>query len=199
MATPDKILASIITITFCFWGFTIMLAGLLFTRVTFAWAFDKIAPSWLADVSKRFKQPVKSIALFVAVCWFSAVLYNFYPTYIFLLVGGLTVVIALLIWLPDCVAAIVLPWRRRTKDAYEASPVSKLRIGPVPLIVIVAVVAMVWAIMIAYAFAFTTSIQSLAADVGIFVLGLIIYYAARYYQKTRGIDITLAFTEIPPE
>ena len=35
--------------------------------------------------------------------------------------------------------------------------------------------------------------------VGTFILGAVIYAASRAYHKSRGIDISLAYKEIPPE
>ncbi len=35
--------------------------------------------------------------------------------------------------------------------------------------------------------------------IGIYLSGLIVYLISRYVQRARGVNITLAYQEIPPE
>jgi hypothetical protein len=36
-------------------------------------------------------------------------------------------------------------------------------------------------------------------NIGVFVSGFVVYYLAMLIQRRRGIDVTLAYKEIPPE
>jgi hypothetical protein len=40
---------------------------------------------------------------------------------------------------------------------------------------------------------------AIAFIVGIYVFGLIIYFAVASYRKQKGIDLSLLYSEIPPE
>ena len=35
--------------------------------------------------------------------------------------------------------------------------------------------------------------------IGIVVIGLVIYYGAKYVRRSQGIDIDLVYRELPPE
>jgi uncharacterized membrane protein (DUF4010 family) len=35
--------------------------------------------------------------------------------------------------------------------------------------------------------------------IGVYVLGIVVYVAARTYQKRKGVPVELIFKEIPPE
>ncbi|MGO9643730.1 MAG: amino acid permease [Candidatus Bathyarchaeia archaeon] len=200
MAASSSLVALIIALTFILSGFTLMIVCNVYSRITFAWAFDRIAPSCLASVSTRFKQPLISMILFAVVAWISAILYAFYPTYIFLFVGGIGVANALMLFLPDCITALILPYRKTTRAHYEASATSKLKIGTVPVIVILALISISWPLIMAWGYIPTTNPVSLTALVVVYIVGIAIYYVAKYYRKAReGIDLGLIFQSIPPD
>jgi len=75
--------------------------------------------------------------------------------------------------------------------------------GPVPVISMIATLTAAILLYATYVVAVNpilTANANLAAELfgGIFVLGLIIYYISKAYHGRQGIDITLAFKEIPP-
>jgi hypothetical protein len=100
----------------------------------------------------------------------------------------------------------VFPFRERTKSIYQASPL-KPHIGPVPLISIAGAVAAIFFLYMSYQtyttiatrqFSFLiTSAAGAAILFGAFGIG--IYQAAKMYWKSKGIDINMAFSELPPE
>jgi hypothetical protein len=49
------------------------------------------------------------------------------------------------------------------------------------------------------AFSGPTGTDAVLFVVGIYVAGVVVYFAARALQKRRGIDIDLAYKEIPPD
>lgn len=82
----------------------------------------------------------------------------------------------------------------------------KASIGKVPVLVIVGVITLVAFVYALYAGLTTPAIGGPISPRS-FIFGLLIpfafpvvlYYASRRYQRSRGVDIDLAFKEVPPE
>lgn len=175
---------------------------LLSTRHIFAWAFDNLIPSKFANVNDRFGTPVfTTLVLWVIseiVLWITifqssalAVLTN----------AGLAEALG---YGPALVAAMV--FARRRKDLFDSSPsTTKIKVGGAYLITILgAIGAIGFAAIVVFVAAFpiigfpitSTNIIFLMS---VLLFGVVLYYAAKYYRKGQGIDIDMAFKQIPPE
>jgi APA family basic amino acid/polyamine antiporter len=88
---------------------------------------------------------------------------------------------------------------------FEASPVA-WRVGGVPLLSILGVLSLIGMIVIAWAFlndpqsgiSFSQPFM-LYVNLGVFLSGFVYFYATKFIQASKGVDIDLAFAEIPPE
>jgi hypothetical protein len=99
-------------------------------------------------------------------------------------------------------SAAVLPYKGR--KIYEASPVSKYKIAGIPLITLLGIGGMIFALsltipMLLDSRYLANSSISLTILAGSVALGFVVYYASKAFRKMRGIDLSLAFSEIPPE
>jgi len=174
---------------------------LIITRNIFAWSFDRIAPSVLADVNDRFHTPVKSIILTLVAAEIACLIWAFQPV-VFSWFN--TTLAWTAIWIVPGVAAMVFPFRR--KEIYRASPsITKKEIAGIPVVSIcgvLLVIIMVWALVYGYltpAFSGPTLPLAIAVTAGIFITGPIVFYIARAIRKSQGIDLDLVFKEVPPE
>ena len=171
-----------------------------FTRYTFAWSFDRILPSKLADVHSKLRSPVNAIILNIVlgIVWW----------YLFLYTGIFSVLAASLVGtmispLLTSIAGIVFPYRN--KRIYDASPIKK-SVGGIPVVTMFGALSTIYLlIMIAYYFSFPALIglavsQTVGAlIVGIFVGCIAYYYIVRAYRlRKEAIDINWAFREVPP-
>jgi hypothetical protein len=100
------------------------------------------------------------------------------------------------------IAAIILPFRM--KAAYQASPISKLRIGSVPLLLAagVAGVVVIGGMEVGYLVNdkyLVNGSSSLLTFAAVAVIGIAIYIVSVLVRRRQGIDVTKAFREIPPE
>lgn len=171
------------------------------TRILFSWSFDRIMPRALANVSERFQAPtwapvvtgiIGIIGLFVAT--FTGI-FNY-----FLNTAGMV----LLAYAVVSVAAIVFPFRR--KGIFESSPsIVRTSLAGVPLISILGAISLIFSLYGSY-YALTNSVMgplnvaSYSMIAGVFILGLVIYYAAKTYRlRKEGLDLGLLIKEIPPE
>jgi amino acid transporter len=183
------------------WAVLLPVSGaLVYTRVIMAWGFDRSLPAKLADVSERTHTPIVAIALF---CIFLelGVLSTIYAGIIFANVN-ITLILVLLYALVG-LAALLFPYRK--KNLFEMSPSKNRKIGGVPTIAIIGVLNVV---LFSILTVFALTYPSLSGPVGtlafitmgsMFLLGLVLFFVTKGYYKSKGIDTSLAFREIPPE
>ncbi len=174
---------------------------LMNTRALLAWSFDRIGPAALGKVSDKHHTPVRAVALFSVLNWIAMVIFSVN----FSLVGSLTATLAvfLTMFLVMGLVGLVFPYSRRTKPIFQASPL-KWKVGPVPVLTFASVGWLLFLGIGAYYYLTENSLASnrfpmLLMSAVVFFAAFPIYYAMKYLRRTQGIDISLAFKEIPPE
>ena len=169
------------------------------SRYFFAWAFDRIIPTKMADVSPRFRTPHVSIATITVLSIFIFALYWFtsWPT---------AETIGTFLWafcfVVPGIATIIFPYRK--KDLLEAAPGwMRAKLAGIPVLSILGLLTTLSFFYIGYLALINPLIVTLTAAGGAIALGIvvgciIVYYASVSYHKKHGLDIELAFKEIPP-
>jgi amino acid transporter len=174
------------------------------TRVMVAMSFDRLLPEWISRVSERFRTPVNAhVVYFVAsipVIW----LYNSFSygdTTWTSLTLGVTFACGY-VFVATALAGAILPFR--AKAAYEASPGSKYTIGGVPLVTVIGLLGAAAGVVFLYLF-LTNDQLGLTSQLAYAVVGGVLLFSAAWYliakqvRRSRGIDVSYAFKEIPPE
>jgi hypothetical protein len=100
------------------------------------------------------------------------------------------------------IAAIVLPFKR--EGIFKASPAAKYMIGKIPLQSIFGILYVVMSLYVFYAWIVdplygVNSVASVPFLVFMYSLGAIIFVAFWYYRKSKGIDLALAYQQVPPD
>jgi amino acid transporter len=173
-------------------------------RTMFAWSFDRLLPEKLSEVNERTHSPVWAIwvemVIITAMLIWSIATTDFI-TWLTLgvLAGVVTVIIV-------AIAALVFPTRRR--DLYQASPANVKFLG-IPVLYIVAPLSilcmlfLVWCTVAYPALVMmgnTANIWWIPAFIGmIVVVGLVVYFGAKFIRRSQGVDIDLVYKELPPE
>jgi amino acid transporter len=199
-AIGSAVFATIIMVGLALWTYVwIAPYTVLVTRSALAWSLDRIGPAKLAEVDPRTHSPVWGLlTIFVIGCITSA-LYAFAKLSVLTGTIGLTASMIVV-----AIAGALLPYR--LPQLWRASP-ARGRLGGLPTITVVSLASIPLLVLIEWALiADVNSGASLkgnpvrfAAVIAIFLIGLPIYYAIRAAQRRRGIDIDLAYKEIPPE
>ena len=171
------------------------------SRCFFAWSFDRIIPTSLADIHPRFRTPYKSIIVLTLVSIGFLILVAEAPVF---LPYFWMVIPNSIPWLALGIAAIIFPYKK--KELFESSPVN-YRLGGVPVISIAGALSLIPQLILAGVFMFdpnwawggAISSKSLMLTIGMMGFAAIIYFGARGYRKSKGVNMDLAFKEIPPE
>jgi amino acid transporter len=179
------------------WAGTLFLSS---TRVIFAAAFDRILPERVADVSERRHVPVWALVLMLVPSLIVSALYAYTSTfYKFILDATLVIAVT---FLGTSIAAMILPWRKRS--LYENSPIARYKVAGIPLITITGFLTALflgfnlwkWFTDSNYAVNDHTSLVFMGF---MYALALIIYLVAKFYRRRQGIDLKAIYEEIPVE
>lgn len=201
IASGSPIWGGIIILGFAF-GLLVWLPQtmVLISRSMFAWSFDRLMPAWLSQVDDRTHSPVFAIIVVTLLAIASTAVYAFTTWFTSLAVLlGLTIPL-----LVTAVTGVLLPYRRPW--LWEASPFNQRWAG-IPVLTIVGVLSIlgfVGAIIILLVDPGSgTSLShnggTVALVVAVFVAAAVIYFLSREIRRRQGIDLGLAYVELPPE
>jgi amino acid transporter len=176
------------------------LSALQATRYMLAWSLDRTVPRQLGEVSDRYHTPVKAILL-CAVTGTAALVALVKIPQASLLGALLAQILAFIL---VSIAGVVFPYRLR--QIWEGG--GARRIFGVPAVTLAGIggVVALGGLMIMFIFDNTVNATfavtrgiSLKFMIGVIVVGAVWYVAAWALNKRRGVDLSLAYREIPPE
>lgn len=168
-------------------------------RAVVAWAFDRVAPSKLATISQTRHTP--SVAIWV--CWLVTVIFmalfsftSFFATVIILIEA------AVLAWSIVLAAGIFFPYIR--PQIYSKSPLARRRLFGLPVMTVgcfLGTLASQFYFWVLFSDPVAAGHQANQVIIvaGVFVIGILFFFLMRAYRKSEGVDINLAFKEIPIE
>jgi amino acid transporter len=172
------------------------------SRAAFAWGMDGLGPKWFTDISPRFGQPVKLLLAMFIASQIALTHYSFNPE----ILASISVEVVQLgsVFGVTCIAALIFPYVAKTSHIWNASPYKNWRVAGIPYVTIAGfiglalVVLMIYAYYITEEFAFMHSIWTLIYVI-VWGIGIAWYLLWKSKRAKEGVDVTLAFTEIPPE
>jgi amino acid transporter len=178
---------------------TLVPTFLVTTRPLFAWSFDRLIPDKVSEVNERTRAPIiaNTIVLVLATGYLALITFG---SQTFTKVVATVVLGTVLTFCVVAIAAAVYPYTRREK--FELSPVRSLVSGR--LFTGIAVVSLVVYVFVGIALFTSNSLganstQGKIALAIICGLSLIVYPIAYYVNRGRGVDISLAGKDLPPE
>lgn len=174
---------------------------LVLSRIIFALSFDRLLPTFMADVTPKRRVPRNAYILsavgFIVFVWLS-IFSSFDSVFRDLtLMGAFGFLLVSL-------AATLLPWMK--KDLYESSPRafkgSWLGLPPIAVIGGISTLVNGWMCYEVIAkpqIVGGYSLSSILTVAFVFGWGLVSYVIARLWTKSRGVGFGLATRELPPE
>jgi basic amino acid/polyamine antiporter, APA family len=168
-------------------------------RAMIAWAFDRIAPAPLGKVSDRTHSPAVAIAAATIVTIIFLALFVFTTYFITLIIF---IELALLAWSFVLAAGILFPYKR--PEMYEKSPIANKKLFGLPIMTVACGAGFIAAVFYFFVLFFDSFAAGhdpvrLAIMAVTFVGGLVLYYVAKQIRASQGVNIDLAFKEIPIE
>ena len=171
-------------------------------RHVLAWAFDNVIPNKFASINDKWGTPVFTTIVLWAISEIVLLVLLFQSSAIGLFLNaGVGCAMG---YAPALLAATL--FARRRKDLFESAPsATRYKIGGAYLVTIAGAIGFIGFVAIVI---FTVLFPQIGYPVTpfnigfmmlVYLLGLVVYYAGKSYRKGQGIDIALAFKQIPPE
>lgn len=204
LVAGGKVIVALLSLAFVGWWIPLLYANQTQAgRSMFAWSLDGLLPSRIATVDERRHTPVAAIAtVFVlssgAAAWvsFSSNFFAIFNTmqlfaYIPILLAG--------------ISALILPWRR--PELFRDSP-ADWNVAGIPVLRVAGAGCVTVAVLAFYlVFHFHENLGitggyftgMIIACLAVFPIAALWYYGARALQRGVGVDLDLAYTEIPPD
>jgi amino acid transporter len=173
---------------------------LITTRSLFAWSFDRILPEKVSEVSPRTRSPLiaTAIVLVVALVYLVLIVWGSGNFLSLLYTAGLAEILTFIV---VAISGIVFPFRR--KEMYERSSINKKILG-LPMLTVVSVGSLALYIFFFISLATQDALGAnestgIRALVIIAAIGIAIYPISALINRRRGVDLGLAFRQLPPE
>ncbi len=200
--TDNPVLKFLIGFNFMAFDFYwIPFSFIVFSRVGFAQGLDLIGPRWFTDLNPRFNTPVKLFATEGILGEAAVIHYSFYPEFL----GGLSVtgLDAITVWGILGISSMIFPFVKKARHIWDASP-HRWYIWRIPVATIAGVISVIFTGIILWAIYASPAMGGLniywtPIYIGVMIFGVAWYFIWKLWRKKEGIDVTLAFKELPPE
>jgi amino acid transporter len=171
-----------------------------FSRAAFAWGMDRLGPMWFTDVNPKYHSPVKNNILMLAMSEVGIAIYAMNADTLL----GIAIVSleSMSAWGVMALSGLLFPYVKKARTIWEASPY-KFHLGPIYLITVASIINLVFVGILNYYF-FTMENLTPISNSAIVVYAVIWVFSIAWYfwwvnrSKKQGIDLKLAWKELPP-
>jgi amino acid transporter len=201
MLTTSTPLIAIINLSFVLAFFVALPATFLIaTRALFAWSFDRVLPERVSEVDARTRSPLiaNAVVLAVTLVFLALIVFGGGSFLTMLFTAGLAEILTFVV---VAIAGIVFPFRRRA--LHDASSINR-RIAGIPIISLAGVAALAVYVFFFISLATQDALGANAstgirATIIIAAIAILAYPVSYALNRRRGVDLGLAFRELPPE
>ena len=199
LATNSTVLRLLICLGFISWVWFWIPGVLAYTERAFlAWALDRAAPSCLAKLHPKFSTPYIAIITggIIAQTFLFLILYtNFFATLVFILAAAIA-------WFITLIFGVVFPYS--SPELFNFTPMANKKLFGLPVMSVVCLFGAIALAIVVYLLwndpiAAGHSPKSIAVVSITFIIGFLFHLVLRKIRKRQGIDISLAYKEIPVE
>lgn len=199
LGSNSVILTILIAAGFIAWIWLWVPTQILYTtRAIMAWSLDRVFPDFFGQVSERTHTPIPAIALSTAAGITFLGLFSFttfFQSVIF-------IEVAVVAWGLVLLAGVFFPFLR--PQMYEKSPISDIKVLGLPVMSLACGLGAIAAFLFFFDlffdnFAAGHTRNSLSVLIGWFVGGFVIFWIMKLVRLRQGVNVDLAFKEIPIE
>jgi amino acid transporter len=171
-----------------------------FSRAAFAWGMDRLGPMWFTDVSPRWHSPVKNNVVMLVMSEIGILIYAYWAEAIDAV--AIVALEAMSAWGVMAVSGLLFPYVKKARTIWEASPY-KFRLGPIYMLTIFSIVNLTFVGILIYYFFTVPALGAISTwgaivYVVIWIFGVLWYLLWIQHWKKQGIDLKLAWKELPP-
>ncbi len=201
--TRSPILLFLMALSFILFNlWWVALSYMAFPRILFAWGMDRMGPKWFTDIDPRWATPVKNHILCFILGELGILFYTIWQEQMSgLSITGMEIVSVFGV---TAVAATIFPFVKKVRHIWDASPYRNWKFLGLPVVTIGGVVNLIYLAILFYFFVVMPDLEGLA--IGSLIFYLVIWglgFAWYYFWKARnrnvGIDVGMAYGELPPE
>lgn len=201
MITKNSVINGLIAISFLFWNLPAMVGNTFMPiRTLFAWSFDRVLPEKLSEINEKTHSPIPAIIV-VTILVAAIMTWSTFSSSFFTLLS-MGVMCGIIVISIVSIAAIMFPYVQ--KDLYKSSPANVKFLG-IPVLVITGILSLLVMALLTFllmtypALGITSPLLVVEFIVAVVLVGLAIYYIAHMIQRKKGINLDLAYRELPPE
>jgi basic amino acid/polyamine antiporter, APA family len=199
--TQNPIVLGLFAISFiAFSVWFVAMSYLAFPRILFAWGMDRVGPKWFTDINYRTATPIKNMLLLFVIGEILLVPFCYYADF---RAGFVVTTLEIVsVFAVTAIAATIFAHRKKVKNIWEASPYKNWKILGIPVITLAGVLNLIYLAILFYGFFFALEgfqIWPYATFGGIWLLGILWYLYWKKKNSKTGIDVGMAFDELPPD
>jgi len=171
-----------------------------FSRAALAWGMDRLGPMWFTDVSPRWHSPIKNNVVMLFMSEIGIFIYAYEASAIDAI--AIVALEAMSAWGVMAVSGLLFPYAKRPKTIWEASPY-KFKLGPIYVLTITALINIAFVAILIYYFFTVPELGAISLWGGIiyitiWIFGVLWYFIWVRHWRKQGIDLKLAWKELPP-
>lgn len=168
-------------------------------RAMVAWAFDRVAPAPLGSISQTRHTPVVAIGVCLVISMICLALFVFTESFSQVIV---LIECQVLAWTVVLLAGVFFPYVR--KDIHEKSPIARKTLAGLPLMTVACGLGFLACLFYLVSLFFDDVAAGhqwwqMEIVLGVFVVAAAFFFVMKFYRASQGVDINLAFKEIPIE
>lgn len=199
--TQNPIILALFAISFiAFSVWFVAMSYLAFPRILFAWGMDRMGPKWFTDINYKTATPIKTMTLLFVIGELLLIPFCLYNNF---RAGFMVTTLEIIsVFAVTAIAAVVFAYRKKVKNIWDASPYKNWKILGIPVITLAGVLNLIYLAILFYGFFFTIEgflLWPYITFVIVWLLGIAWYYYWKKRNATTGIDIDMAFGELPPD
>ncbi|NPV87589.1 MAG: APC family permease [Anaerolineae bacterium] len=199
--TQNPIILGLFAISFiAFSVWFVAMSYLAFPRILFAWGMDRVGPKWFTDINHKTATPIKTMALLFVIGEILLVPFCLFED--FRLGFVVTTLEVVSVFGVTAISAVLFAHRKQVKNIWEASPYKNWKLFGIPVITLAGILNLIYLAILFYGFFFTIEgfkVWPYATFAAIWILGILWYFYWKKRNSTSGIDVSMAFEELPPD
>jgi len=202
LVNSNPLVNGLLIVSYICWGYFLLVSYyMIASRHILAWSFDRAFPSALASVSDRFHSPVRAIILTAVISIVALTFFAFLPTILAPVNLTFLLIVAFML---DGVAGMALPWTK--KALFESAPaMCKKKFAGIPLLALLGAYTVIFIVALFLLSLFNPAIigpfgsATGGTALALLIIGAATYFVMKAYYASKGLDISLAYKELPPE